>query len=86
MIYNYYIGVLVCGQLTDTGSLIPDDNLVFNVEGDFEKLTTDQAVGVAEYMPNGGQSYGIYKSYRRMVICQPKETGELICFNETLDL
>ena len=85
-IYNYYVGTLAAGQMSDTGTLIPDDNLVFNVEGDFEKLTTDQVVGVSEYMPTGGQSYGLFKSYRRMVICLPKETGDLICFNDYVDL
>ena len=85
MIYNYYTGVLACGQLTESGTMIPEDNLVFHVEGDFEKLTTDQAVGVAEYTPSG-QSYGLFKSYRKMVICLPKESGDLVCFNETLDL
>ncbi len=86
IIYNYYTGVLACGQLTETGTMIPEEQLVFHVEGDFEKLTTDQAVGIAEYMPSGGQSYGLFKSYRKMVICLPKEAGEIICFNENLDL
>ncbi len=86
IIYNYYTGLLACGQMSETGTLIPDDQLVFHVEGDFEKLTTDQVVGISEYMPSGGQSYGLYKSYRRMVICLPKEAGEIICFNENLDL
>lgn len=85
LIYNYYYAMLACGQITDSGTLIPEDNLVFNVEGDFEKLTTDQVVAVTEYSPSG-QSYGLYKSYRKMVICQPKESGDLICFNDNLDL
>ncbi len=86
MIYNYYVGLLSCGQMTETGTLIPDDELVFHVEGDFEKLTTEQVVGISEYMPSGGQSYGLFKSYRRMVICIPKETGDLVCFNEYVDM
>ena len=85
-ISNYYIGTLVCGQLDDAGSLYSDDQLVFHVEGDFEKLTSDQAIAVAYYPPTGGQAYGLYKSYRRMVICIPKETGDLFTFNESLDL
>ena len=85
MIYNYYTGVLACGEISENGTMIPEDNLVFHVEGDFEKLTTDQAVGIAEYAPSG-QSYGLFKSYRKMVICLPKESGDLVCFNETLDL
>ena len=85
-IYNYYIGTLICGQIDNTGTLYPDEQLVFHVEGDFEKLTTDQSVAVAYYPPTGGQSYGLYKSYRRIVLCLPKETGELISFNESVDL
>ena len=85
-IYNYYIGTLICGQIDNTGTLYPDEQLVFHVEGDFEKLTTDQAVAVAYYPPTGGQAYGLYKSYRRIVLCIPKETGELISFNESVDL
>lgn len=85
-IYNYYIGTLVCGQIDETGTLTTDEQLVFHVEGDFEKLTTDQSVAVAYYPPTGGQSYGLYKSYRRIVFCIPKETGDLMTFNESLDL
>jgi formylmethanofuran dehydrogenase subunit D len=85
-IYNYYVGTLICGQIDNTGTLYPDEQLVFHVEGDFEKLTTDQSVAVAYYPPTGGQSYGLYKSYRRIVLCVPKETGDLITFNESVDL
>lgn len=85
-IQNYYVGTLACGQLDDRGNLIPDEELVLHVEGDFEKITTDQVVGVTYYMPSGGQSYGLYKSYRRFMACLPKESGELITFNESLDL
>ena len=85
-IYNYYVGLLSCGQLTETGTLIPDDELVFHVEGDFEKLTTEQVVGLSEYMPSGGQSYGLVTSYRRIVICIPRESGDLVCFNDAVDM
>ena len=86
LISNYYVATLVCGQMDNTGTLYPDETLVFKVEGDFEKLTSDQSLGVAYYPPSGGQSYGLYKSYRRLVICMPKETGDLFTFNESLDL
>ena len=85
-ISNYYVGTLVCGQIDASGTLTTDDALVFHVEGDFEKLTCDQSIAVAYFPPSGGQAYGLYKSYRRMVICIPKETGDLYHFNESLDL
>ena len=85
-ISNYYIGTLVCGQIDDSGTLYPEDNLIFHVEGDFEKFTCDQSIGITYTMPDGSASYGLYKSYRRIVTCLPKETGDLITFNESLDL
>lgn len=85
-ISNYYVGTLVCGDIDNTGTLYPEDELVFHVEGDFEKLTTDQAIGITYTMPDGSASYGLYKSFRRILACIPKETGDLVAFNESLDL
>lgn len=85
-ISNYYVGTLVCGEIDESGTLYPEDELIFHVEGNFEKIYTDQAIGITYTLPDGSASYGLYKSFRRTYACIPKATGELIMFNESLDL
>lgn len=84
-IMGYYTGVLVSGLVDEEGNIAPDDNLVFHVEGDFDKIYTDQAFGVSEYTPDGSASYGIYKFYKSFQIVKPKAGAELIKFNDIID-
>lgn len=84
-IMGYYTGVLVSGTVDEEGTVSPDDNLVFHVEGDFDKIYTDQAFGVSEYTPDGSTSYGIYKFYKSFQVVKPKAGAELIKFNDIID-
>ena len=85
MIANTYVATLVSGTVDEEGTLSPDAELVFNVEGDFEAITTSQSFGVAEYTQDGSQSYGQYKTYRSFRAVLPKAGSELVAFNNSFD-
>jgi len=84
-IYDYYVGVLVSGTVSEDGKLSPADELVFNVEGDFERIYTNQSFGIAEYTPDGSSSYGQYKMYRSFSANLPKEGAKLLIFNNNIE-
>ena len=80
-----YVGTLICGTVDEEGTLSPQTELVFNVEGDFEAITTDQSFGVAQYTANGSQSYGQYVTYRSFRAVLPKAGSQLVAFNSSFD-
>lgn len=82
-IYNYYVGVLLAGTVDKDGKLTPEDNLVFHVDGDFERIYTNQSFGISEYTPDGSQSYGFFKMYRNFSLYQPNGKANLITFDES---
>ena len=79
------MGTLICGTVDEEGTLSPQTELVFNVEGDFEAITTDQSFGVAQYTANGSQSYGQYVTYRSFRAVLPKAGSQLVAFNSSFD-
>lgn len=81
---GYYSAVLISGSVDKNGNISTDDNLVFHVEGDFDKIYTDQAFGVSMYTSNG-TSYGAYQLYRNFQLVKPKAGAELIKFDEIID-
>lgn len=84
-IWNYYIGVLFAGTVNSEGKLSPSDNLVFKVEGDFERITATNAFGLAEFSQDGLNNFGFYTMYRSFVATVAKEGSELITFNDYLE-
>ncbi|MGI6222226.1 MAG: choice-of-anchor J domain-containing protein [Prevotella sp.] len=85
-IYNYYVGVLMAGTVNEDGKLTPDDNLIFHVEGNFERIYTDQSFGISEYTPDGSQSYGFYRMYRNFSLYLPNNQANLVTFDESKNL
>lgn len=84
-IYNYYPGVLLSGTVDEEGNLTPADNLVFHVEGDFDRIYTDQSFGISEYTADGSSSYGFYKMYRSFSAYLPKSSPNLMTFTDNVD-
>lgn len=82
---GYYTAILVSGTVDENGKMAPDANLVFNVIGDFEAITTDQSIAVAEYTKDGSQSYGMYKTYRKFYAALPTSSAKLITFNNNFE-
>lgn len=81
---DYYSCVLISGSIDKNGNISTDDNLVFHVEGDFDKIYTDQAFGVSMYTSDG-TSYGVYQLYRKFQLVKPKAGVELVKFNDVVD-
>lgn len=82
-IAGYYTAILVSGTVDEEGKMSPDANLVFNVIGDFDAITTNQSFGIAEYTRDGSQSYGMYKTYRKFYAAIPKAEAQIITFNNS---
>ncbi len=82
---TYYTCVLVSGTVTTDGKMVPADELVFNVTGDFEEITTTQAFGIMNYTPDG-LAMGTQILYRRFNAVLPSSEPLLIAFNNTFDL
>lgn len=80
--YNYYPAVLMCGTITESGKLAPDNELVFTVEGDFDYITTDQAVCAFMYTADGSQSYGVQEAFKKMHIQKPTAGAKLVTMSE----
>lgn len=66
--YGTYPAVLMAGTIDENQKLMPDDELVFHVEGDFERITTDQAVCAFMFTADGSQSYGVQEAYKHLYI------------------
>ena len=82
---NYYTGVLMSGEVNKEGKMSPDDNLVFHVDGDFDRIYTNQSFGVANYTQDGSTSYGFNKVYRSFAVNLPKAGANLIKFNDIIE-
>lgn len=79
---GWYMGALQAGEVDENGKMAVSDKLVFNVEGDFERIYTDQNFGVSEYTKDGSANYGFYVTYRSFSINLPKPGAKLITFND----
>lgn len=81
---DYYTEILVSGEVTTDGKMAPADELVFNVVGDFEAITTDMDFGIMNVM--GGSAMAYQDLYRGFYATLPSDEPKLICFNEMYDL
>lgn len=84
-VMNYYTGVLSAGTVGADGKMAPAEQLVFKVEGDFDRVYTEQNFGVAEYTPDGSMSYGFWRVYRNFSMEKPHSTAKLVMFNNNID-
>lgn len=84
--YNYYPAVLMCGTINSDGKLAPDNELVFTVEGDFDYITTDQAVCAFMYTVDGSQSYGVQEAFKKMHIQKPTAGAKLVTMSDELSI
>lgn len=84
--YGYYPAVLLAGTLSEDKTLSPDQELVFNVEGDFECLTTDQAVCAFMYTPDGSQNYGVNEAFKKLYIQKPTAGSKLVTMTDELSM
>lgn len=81
---GYITGVLLCGEVNEQGQMASDSELVFNVIGDMEAITTDQSFGMANYY--GETPYGFQTMYRGFYATLPQDEPKLIAFNKSLNL
>lgn len=84
--YGYYPAVLLCGKVGDDGKLAPDNELVFKVEGDFERITTDQAIYAYMYTADGSQSYGAQEGFKKMYIQKPTAGAKLVTMSDEVNM
>lgn len=77
------IGTVVCGTVKDQ-KMDYDDNLVFKVIGNFDAITTNQAIGVKVYQKDG-REYGVYNTFRNFYLALPKDKSKIITFNNYFD-
>lgn len=77
--------VLAAGTVTEDGKMTPAENLVLNVIGDFEAITTDMNFGIQNYLTEVGTSYGMQTLYRKFYATLPKAEPSLLAFNNTFD-
>ena len=85
---EYYVGTLIVGQVDENGQITTDDNLVLHVDGNFDRIyTTNQAVGVLLWTPDGATNYGVNSSamFKDISINLPKEGSDLLVFQKSLD-
>lgn len=83
---TYYTAVLAAGTVSSDGKMAADDQLVFNVVGDFEALTTDQNFACINYSNDGSTVYGMQTVYRNFYAKLPSATPEIVAFNNSFDL
>ena len=83
---DYYTCVLLAGNVTEDGKLVPEDNLVFNVSDDMKTITSDQNFVIMNYTNDGSMAYGMQTAYRRFYAVLPGEKPKLLAFNNTFDL
>lgn len=83
---TYYTEVLVAGTVTEDGKLAPQDQLVFQVIGDFEAITTDTSFGIMNYTNDGGTTMGTQALYRGFYATLPSDEPKLIAFNDSYTL
>lgn len=76
--------VLVSGIVSEDGQLAPADELVFNVVGDFESLSTDMNFGIGLWYDWYGGIMGFQTLYRRFEALLPGEEPRLMAFNNSV--
>lgn len=80
---GYYTEVLAAGTVTPDNKMAPVDELVFNVIGDFEAITTDTSFGIMNYTNDGSANYGAQAIYRGFYATLPSNEPKLIAFNDS---
>lgn len=80
-----YICILAAGEVNAQGQMAPADELVFNVVGDFEALTTDMDFGIMNYIEAAGMAYGFQTMYRNFYASLPGDEPKLIAFNNSFE-
>lgn len=80
-----YTCILAAGEVNDKGQMAPADELVFNVIGDFEAITTDMDFGIMNYIEAAGMAYGFQTMYRNFYAALPGDEPKLIAFNNSFD-
>lgn len=83
-IQNFYIGCLFAGEVSETGTLVPEDELVFYVSDDKAHITTEQNFAVANFMESSASQMGFYTTYKDMVLDLPGDTPALHTFQSVL--
>lgn len=83
---TYYTEVLACGIVTEDGKMAPADELVFNVVGDFEAITTDTSFGIMNYTNDGSMVLGTQTLYRGFYANLPTDEPKLLAFNDSYTL
>lgn len=84
--WGTYPAVLMAGTINDEGKLVPDDELVFNVEGNFERITTDQAVCAFMFTADGSQSYGVQEAFKKIYIQEPTDKPYIVTVNDEVNM
>lgn len=83
---SYNTCVLLAGEVTTEGKMIPADELVLNVNEDFTIITTEQNFGIFNYTNDGSTNYGAQCIYRKFYANIPGDQPKLIAFNNSFDL
>ncbi|MDE6668176.1 MAG: choice-of-anchor J domain-containing protein [Muribaculaceae bacterium] len=84
--WGAFKNILISGTVTETGVLEPTDELVLNVLGDFNGLTTDQNFGGVNYDTSTGDSWGLNIVYRRFYANGDLETPKFVVFNDSYNM
>lgn len=84
--WGSYPAVLMSGTLSPEGKLSPSNELVLKVEGDFDRITTDQAVCAFMYTPDGSQSYGVQEAFKKIYIQKPSAGAKLVLMNDAVNV
>lgn len=82
---GYYQELLIAGTVTESREIETVDDLVFNVIGDFEALTTDTDFGIMN-CSSTGDMYGIADLYRGFYATIPQTEPKLIVFDEVFNV
>lgn len=80
---DYYSEVLAAGTVTPDSKMAPVDELVFNVIGDFEAITTNTSFGIMNYTNDGSANYGAQAIYRGFYAILPTDEPKLVAFNDS---
>lgn len=76
--------VLMSGVVNADGQLAPAEELVFNVVGDFESITTEMNFGIGLWYDWYGGIMGFQTVYRRFEALIPGEEPKLMAFNNSV--
>ncbi len=77
--------VLMSGTVNADGQMAPSDELVFDVVGDFESLTTDMNFGIGLWYDWYGGIMGFQTLYRRFEALIPGDEPKLLAFNNSFE-